>query len=547
MKPQTSSLQALKKSYDAVVIGGGHNGLVAACYLRKAGLSVAVLERRHVVGGAAVTEEIVPGFKFSRASYLLSLLRPVVYNDLELKRHGLKLHFRDPHSFTPLRGSNKSLLLGGSHEENFKQIAQFSRKDAAKYVDYDKLLFRMVDAIDPLFDVAPPSLARSGAIRLEELRSWQPVLQTLMGLRGIFSETYQLLTAPIAKVLDNWFESEPLKASLATDGLIGSTLGPHDGGTGYVLLHHVMGCLEGRKGAWAYVEGGMGAVSETLAKALRELGGEIFTESEVEKVTITNGKANGVQLKSGQAIQSKLVLSNATVRETLLNFVPAQTLDSSLLTQVKNIDYKSPVVKINVALSRIPNFAKTGDGTVQPHHRTSVHLNCETMEVLDAGHRDFVAGRVSTFPMIEMVIPSSLDKTLAPAGGHVALLFIQYAPYAVTVNWSQQQRNDFAQKVFKQIDDYAPGFSASVVGYEVLTPDVLEKTFGLTGGNIFHGGLSWDQLFFARPLSNMTGYRTPVDGLYMCGSGCHPGGGVTGAPGRLGAAAAIKDLKSGRL
>ncbi|XP_055342684.1 pyridine nucleotide-disulfide oxidoreductase domain-containing protein 2-like [Paramacrobiotus metropolitanus] len=541
MLRKRKALSDLKKRYDAVVVGGGHNGLVAACYLRNAGLDVAVLEQRPVIGGAAVTEEIVPGFKFSRASYLLSLLRPVVYNDLDLKKHGLKLHFRNPYSFTPMKGSTQSLLLGTNHQENHAQISKFSAKDADNFIRYEALLNQIVDAIDPLFDIPPPSFAGRNR-RKENYSSFKQVAKTAYSLRKVFPETYELLTAPISKVLKNWFESEPLRATLATDGLIGSSLGPHCAGTGYVLLHHVMGRLENRPGAWAYVEGGMGAVSETIGNVLEARGGHIFTNAKVTEIATSADGVRGIRLATGEEIQAPVILSNATVRKTFQEFLPNASIDSSLRTQVDNIDYASPVVKINVALSRIPDFSKAGN-KVLPHHQCSIHLNCESIDILDDAYKDFVNGKPSKKPMIEMVIPSSLDHTISPPGAHVALLFVQYLPYGISAAWSETDRNNFAKEVFKQIDDYAPGFTTSVLGYEVLTPHILEQTFGLTGGNIFHGSLNWDQLFFSRPLAKMTGYRTPVKGLYLCGSGCHPGGGVTGAPGRLSAQAVLNDLK----
>ncbi|GAU93230.1 hypothetical protein RvY_05202 [Ramazzottius varieornatus] len=428
---------------------------------------------------------------------------------------------------------------------NYHQIAQFSARDAEAFVKYEKFLNQLVDSIDPLFDVAPPrfsSNTRGLAGNWDNLQSWRELMRALGKFRGIFPDVYELITAPIAKVLNKRFESDPLKATLATDGLIGSSLGPSSAGSGYVLLHHVMGRLEGRKGAWAYVEGGMGAVAETLANVLRSAGGEIMCNHEVEQILVFDGKVEGVQLKGGEEVKAKMVLSGATVRETMLKLLPEGSLDLSVKAEVEGIDYSSPVVKINVAMSRIPDFSKSGN-IVQPHHRATIHLNSENMGMLESAHKDYIAGKPSEKPFMEMVIPSSLDPTIAPPGAHVALLFIQYIPYAVTKLWKEKERTDFAQKVFKQIDDYAPGFSASVVGYEVLTPDILESTFGLTGGNIFHGALSWDQLFFSRPSSNLHGYRTPIQGLYLCGSGCHPGGGVTGAPGRLGALTALQDFR----
>nr|XP_008104719.1 PREDICTED: pyridine nucleotide-disulfide oxidoreductase domain-containing protein 2 isoform X1 [Anolis carolinensis] len=554
------SAAAPQREYDAVVIGAGHNGLVAAAYLQKGGLKTAVLERRHIVGGAAVTEEIIPGFHFSRASYLLSLLRPQIYEELELKRHGLQVLPRDPYSFTPLledgQGGRppRSLLLGNNMAETQKQIAQFSAKDAQAFPKYEAFMSRLVSAIDPLLDTCPVDVAvlSQGSLfqRLKALQGLRTLIHAGFILGKDLPQYYEVLTAPISKILDFWFESEPLKATLATDAVIGAMASPHTPGSGYVLLHHVMGQIEGWQGAWGYVTGGMGALSQALARAATELGAEIFTEKKVAQILqSSDGKVRGVCLKDGTEVKSRLVLSNASPQLTFLELTPQDFLPAEFVQRISQFDTRSPVTKINVAVDRLPNFLaapNSSDGRPSPHHQSSIHLNCEDIQTVHQAFEDACQGRPSCRPMIELCIPSALDPTLAPQGCHVVSLFTQYTPYTLAggKQWDQQESDDYADQVFDCIEAYAPGFKASVIGRDVLTPPDLERIFGLPGGNIFHGAMSLDQLYFARPVPSYSGYRSPVQGLYLCGSGAHPGGGVMGAPGRNAARTALEDFKN---
>ncbi|XP_021496109.1 pyridine nucleotide-disulfide oxidoreductase domain-containing protein 2 isoform X2 [Meriones unguiculatus] len=514
-RAQSGAQGHLKSEYDAVVIGAGHNGLVAAAYLQRQGVNTVVFERRHVIGGAAVTEEIIPGFKFSRASYLLSLLRPQIYTDLELKKHGLKLHLRNPYSFTPMLEEGtpgkapRSLLLGTDMAENQKQISQFSRRDAQAFPRYEEFMRRLVLAIDPLLDAAPVDIAafQHGSLlqRLRALSALRPLLKAGHTLGAQLPQYYQVLTGPISKVLDHWFESEPLKATLATDAVIGAMTSPHTPGSGYVLLHHVMGGLEGMQGAWSYVQGGMGALSDAIASSATTHGASIFTEKE---------------------------------------WLPA-----AFIKRISQLDTQSPVTKINVAVDRLPNFQAAPNAPrdqPQPHHRCSIHLNCEDTLLLHQAFEDAKSGLPSQRPMIELCIPSSLDPTLAPPGCHVVSLFTQYTPYTLAGGkaWDEQEKNTYADKVFDCIEAYAPGFKSSVLARDILTPWDLERIFRLPGGNIFHGAMSLDQLYFARPVPHHSDYRCPVQGLYLCGSGAHPGGGVMGAAGRNAAHTVLRDLKS---
>ncbi|KAF7643470.1 hypothetical protein LDENG_00238760 [Lucifuga dentata] len=552
-----SSHSTLKSQYDALVIGGGHNGLVAAAYLQKGGVKTAVLERRHVLGGAAVSEEIFPGFRFSRCSYLLSLLRPHICRDLELKKHGLKVYMRDPHAFTPMleegvRGAPpRSLILGSDLTLNQTEIGRFSQKDAKAFPAFTAHLEKLAEAIHPLLDAPPVDIpgitAGSLRKRMAAAKTLTPLIKCGLKLGRNVPDLYEIITAPITKILNQWFESEPLRATLATDAVIGAMTSPNNPGSGYVLLHHVMGELEKEKGAWGYVEGGMGGVSQAIASAARSYGVDIFTEKDVGQVLVgSDGAVKGVVLKDATEIYSKVVLSNATPYVTFKNLTPQDALSPEFIRAVDQIDYTSPVTKINVAVDKLPNFlaCPTPDGKPGPHHQCSIHLNCESVEVLESAYKDAMSGRPSARPMLEMTIPSVLDPTLAPPGCHVVLLFTQFTPYHIEGReWTDQDREAYADTVFDWVERYAPGFKGSVVGRDILTPPDLERIFGLTGGNIFHGSMSLDQLYLARPLPSLSDYRSPVKGLYLCGSGSHPGGGVMGSPGWNAALTVMADLK----
>nr|XP_053643612.1 pyridine nucleotide-disulfide oxidoreductase domain-containing protein 2-like [Cherax quadricarinatus] len=539
------------RNYDAIVVGGGHNGLVAAFYLARAQKRVCVLERRHILGGAAVTEEIIPGYKFSRASYVLGLLRPIVYEDMELKRHGLKVYPRDPSSYTPLHEKNwqsgcaRSLILGPHEAQNYQQIAQFSEKDAKAYPQFESQLNRFAEALECLLDCAPPDISRfysaGFADKIKQLSALRLLAKAVSIVGKDFPKFYELMTAPASKILDQWLESEPLKATLATDSVIGSMMSPSTPGSGYVLLHHVMAQLSGVRGSWGYPEGGMGGVTQAMARAATKAGAQLFTDKQVK--TILLGKKNevvGVETEDGSQLYAKTVLSNATAHTTFLRLLPKGSLPPEFEASIKSIDYRSPVCKINVALKSLPNFKanpNNRDNSVMPHHRCTIHLNCEKTELLEESFLQASAGLIPDKPLVQMTLPSSCDPTLAPPGCHVALFFTQYVPYTLAGGcpWDENAKIEYANKIFNIVEEYAPGFKESVVGYEVLPPHELEKVFGLTGGNIFHGAMSLDQLLILRPSSMKPGPFTPIHGLLLCGSGAHPGGGVMGSPGRLAA------------
>ncbi|XP_068344069.1 uncharacterized protein [Pyrus communis] len=545
-----------KKKWDALVIGGGHNGLTAAAYLARSGLSVAVLERRHVIGGAAVTEELVPGFKFSRCSYLQSLLRPSIIKELELPRHGLKLLKGSHSSFTPCL-DGRYLLLGPNKDHNHSEISKFSKRDADAYPRYGNQLGNFCEFMDPLLDSAPPeslqcesscSVSDRFKNKMHNLMFWARCLRQAAALgQKDFVEFMDLLLSPASKVLNNWFESDVLKATLAMDSVIGTTGSVHTPGSGYVLLHHVMGETDGERGIWSFVEGGMGSVSLAIANAAKEAGAHIVTCAEVQQLLINDsGTADGVLLTDGSQVHSSIVLSNATPYKTFKELVPDNALPDGFVRAIKYSDYSSGTTKINLAVDKLPLFrsCKIGHPDAGPQHVGSIHIGSESMEEFHLAWQDAVNGLPSNRPVIEMTIPSVLDKTISPPGKHVINLFTQYTPYSPSDgHWGDTvYRESFAQKCFSLVDEYAPGFSSSIIGYDMLTPPDLEREIGLTGGNIFHGAMGLDSLFLMRPVKGWSNYKTPLKGLYLCGSGTHPGGGVMGAPGRNAARVVLEDV-----
>ncbi|KAL9327054.1 hypothetical protein ACSQ67_007699 [Phaseolus vulgaris] len=543
------------KKWDALIIGGGHNGLTAAAYLARGGLSVAVLERRHVIGGAAVTEELIPGFKFSRCSYLQSLLRPSVIKELELGKHGLKLLKRNPSSFTPCL-DGRYLLLGPDKQLNHSEISKFSLADAEAYPRYESQLENFCKFMDLVLDSPPPESVQHKLSINEKLKNkiqnsvfWASCLRHVssMGQKDMV-DFMDLLLSPASKVLNNWFEADVLKATLATDAVIGSTASVHTPGSGYVLLHHVMGETDGERGIWSYVEGGMGSISKAIGNAAIEAGAHVVTNAEVSRLLIENSSTVcGVTLADGTEVHSSIVLSNATPYKTFMELVPDDVLPNDFVRAIKHSDYSSATTKINVAVDKLPEFrcCKLDHPHAGPQHVGTIHIGSESMEEIHSACQDAASGTPSRRPVIEMTIPSVLDKTISPPGKHVINLFVQYTPYKpLDGDWQDHEyRESFAQKCFTLIDEYAPGFSTSVIGYDMLTPPDLERVIGLTGGNIFHGAMGLDSLFLMRPAKGWSNYKTPLQGLYLCGSGAHPGGGVMGAPGRNAARLALQDIR----
>jgi phytoene dehydrogenase-like protein len=560
---------AAAKAFDVIVLGGGHNGLVAAAYLSRAGKRVVVVERRAILGGAAVTEEIIPGFKFSRASYVYSLFRPQIVKDLDLHRHGLTLLPRVPSSFTPAPGAGaKSLLLGGTAEEDEREIAQFSPADAAKYREYNAWLEKYCAVMRPLLDRAPPD---PGALwpppppllstRLAHSRWWRNLQDALFlgsslaSLGPLLPGFIELLTAPASKLLSKWFstDSEMLKTTLATDAVVGAMVSPSSPGSAYVLLHHVM-C-----GTWFSVRGGMGALSQAVASAAGEAGAVLRTGVAVRRIlvegTTTCASVAGVELEDGSVLRAPVVLSTAAPSLTLgalLDDQARSALPPALRDSMRVLNTSSGSVKINLALKALPNFRcrpTPGDGSAAaPWHRGTIHFETN-MEQLEAAFRDAQGGRCSARPMVEMTLPSVLDDSLAPPGMHVCLLFVQYAPYAPLdlgpQGWDTPgAREAFAERVYSVIEEYCPGFRASIVGQDILTPLDLERIFSLVSGNISHAAMGLDQILWLRPAPGAARYAVPgIAGLYLAGAGSHPGGGVMGAAGKNAAAMALADMQ----
>jgi phytoene dehydrogenase-like protein len=525
--------------YDCIIVGAGHNGLVCAAYLARAGRKVLVLERRSIVGGAAVSEEIAPGYRASTASYLISLLLPQIERDLDLAAHGYRVLARNPSSFTPLP-DGRSLLMGPDADLNRREIGKFSARDAEAYPRYEAWLTRVAEALEPALEDIPPDLLplpvsyrrRSLGDRIRNGVRALRFHRSLKKLGADLPAALELLAGPARPILDRWFESEALKVTLATDAIIGAFAPPSAPGTGYVLLHHVMGTAGGARGVWGYVEGGMGALSEALRRAAQGAGVEIRTDAEVTRIEVGGDAVSGVRLMSGEFIAARCVASNATPEVTFRRLLEQDTLPPAFRDAVARIDYSSATMKINLAVSELPDFAcLPGHADVGPQHRGTIHVS-PTLDYLEQAYEDARAGRPSRAPVIELTIPTSVDRTLAPAGHHIVQMFVQYAPYRlVGADWDDIGA-DYAQVCIDAVNAYAPNFAASVLHRQVLTPLDLERRFALTGGNIFHGAMPLHQLFGFRPVPGWSDYRTPLRGLYLCGAGAHPGGGVSGAPGR---------------
>jgi phytoene dehydrogenase-like protein len=530
--------QGRTDTYDAIVIGAGHNGLVAAAYLAKAGLKVAVFEKRHIEGGCAVTEEKWPGFKVSTCAYVNSLFRPDIVADLELRKFGYEMLPRNPSSFTPLP-DGRYLLLGPDQRMCREQIAKFSARDAEAYPDYEAFLAEIGGVLEPVMRMIPLNFGRLG---WSDISSYLPfVLKKRALLKRRWSEIVRLLTGSAADMLNAWFESDELKATLATDAIIGANAGPGTPGTAYILFHHVMGECEGARGVWGYMRGGMGGLTQSLAKACRKHGVEIFTGAAVEKIHVRRGAAAGVILKGGVEYQAGVVVCNADPNVTFNRLIDSRELPGEFLSKVRLINYDSASIKINLALSQLPDFVACPGLDPGPQHRGTIHI-CPDMHYMDRAFADSAAGRPSGEPILECTIPSVIDDSLAPPGNQVMNIFVQYGPYQLKTGTTwDQERERFADRCLDVLARYAPNIKSAVLHREVLTPVDLEREFSLTGGNIFHGRMTLDQMFSMRPVPGFADYRTPLKGLYLCGSGTHPGGGVMGTPGLNAARQVIRD------
>jgi phytoene dehydrogenase-like protein len=522
---------------DVIVIGAGHNGLTCAAYLGMAGLRVRVLERRGVVGGAAVTEEFYPGFRNSTAAYAVSLLQPKIIRDLKLHEHGLRIVERRAQNFLP-QPDGRYLLTGEGRTES--EIAKFSARDAARYTAYQAEISNVASVLRNLVLDAPPNLVLGSFTRtMGELGKLAAIVGRLWQAGG-HRAAFDLFRKSAGEMLDGWFDSDPIKAVLGFDAVVGNLASPYTPGSGYVLLHHVFGEVNGKKGVWGHAIGGMGAITQAMAKAASEHGVRIDVCAAVREVIVERGRASGVVLEDGTPIRARAVIANVDPQQLFLTLLPGEAVSSAMLARMKTWKAGSGSFRMNVALSKLPVFsALPGAGD----HHTSGIILAPSLSYMDQAYHDCVRHGWSRKPIIEMLIPSTLDDSLAPPGAHVASLFCQHvAPQFVDGSSWDRHRETVADLMIDTVEAYAPGFKASVIARQSLSPYDLERIFGLPNGDIFHGALTLGQLFSARPMLGYADYRMPVPGLYLCGSGAHPGGGVTGAPGHNAAQAAIADL-----
>ncbi len=532
MKPQNRPQHS---RYDDVIIGAGHNGLVCAAYLARAGRKVLVLERRHLVGGAAVSEQVFPGFTFSVCSYVVSLFRPHIIRELELARHGLEIIPLDC-AFSP-HPDGRSLARWGDAAKTRREIAAFSKKDAEAGHEFGLAISRLCRAAKEIIDREAPNPTSLDPRELLKLRSFGKVLADLD--RDHRYLNLKLLTMSAVDFLSEWFESEELLAPMSVSGIIGTFLGVRSPGTAYVLLHHYMGEIDGAFRAWGFSKGGTGQVSNSIANAALAHGAEIVCDASVAQLLIKGGKTTGVVLEDGDEIRATNVISSLDPRRTFRDVVGYDNLDAEFTTQIERYKLRGSSGKVNLALDRLPEFSsRPGDG---PHLRGDIAI-APSINYLERAYDDAKYGSFSKRPYLNVVIPSLVDPSVAPPGKHVMSIFVQYAPYDLkggAHTWPQH-REAFGDTVVDTLAEYCPGLKESILHSQVLTPWDLEQDFGLSEGNIFHGELSLEQLLFLRPAAGYARYRTPIKRLWMCGSGTHPGGGIMGAPGELAAKSILR-------
>ena len=511
--------------YDAIIIGGGHNGLVAAACLARAGRKALVLERRELVGGCSVTEEIWPGYRVSTAAYLTSLLQERIVRELKLEQFGYSVDAKDPAFFSAFP-DGRHFFMWQDRERTLAEIAKFSARDAAVYPAYEDQIERISRVVERLLLTTPPHFPPHAVDFVDYLR----LVGRMQGLRAKdLVALVKIFTQSAADFLDEWFESAEVKVTLATDGVIGANGGPRSPGTAYILLHHCMGGVAGHRGLWGFVRGGMGAVSEAIAASARAGGAEIRTGAAVSRVLVRRGRAYAVVLENGEEIEAGAIASNLDPKLTFLRLCDERDLDPDFVAAIRKYRIEGTSCKINLALSGLPQFTCYPE-TPGPQHRATMHI-CPSIEYVERAWDDAKYGRPSERPLLEMTIPTLYDPSLAPAGKHIMGIFLQYAPYTLREGSWDELREPFADHIISLIEEYAPNIRAIIEHRQVLTPLDLERRFGITGGNIFHGEMSLDQMFVMRPVAGWARYRTPIQGLYLCGSGAHPGGGVMGAPG----------------
>ena len=520
---------------DVVVIGGGHNGLVCACYLARAGLRVRVLERRAIVGGAAATEEFHPGFRNSTASYTVGLLAPEIIRDLRLKAHGLRFVPRPLANFLPLSEAD-SLTIFNDDAHTAREFARFSAADAQTLPGFRAMVHEIGSVVRRQMDRTPPNvgggvadLVNAGLAAMEAKGLTMPRRRDLAGL----------FLKSVGDLLGAFFDNEHVKAALAFDAVVGNFASPYASGTAYGLLHHALGELDGVRGAWGHAIGGMGSITQAMLAEALALGVELETDAEVTDVIIEGNRAAGVTLADGTSRMAEAIAANVAPKTLYLDLVDDTHLDSEFLQRVRGIRAESATLRINVALKELPNFTCKPGGEADDHHAAGIVIG-PTLGYMERAYLDARQGAWSDAPVIEMLIPSTVDDSLAPPGHHVASLFCQHFPR--DRDWDTH-REAAADTVFAAIDRFAPNFSDSVIARAILTPADLEKRFGLPGGDIFHGAMTLDQLWVNRPVMGYAAYRGPIQGLYHCGAGAHPGGGVTGLPGRNAAREILRDRR----
>ena len=524
----------MSKKYDAIIIGGGHNGLTAAAYLAKAGRDVLVLERRHLLGGAAVTEEIFPGFKYTVCSYVVSLLRPEVIQELELYKHGLHLIPSDS-TFTPMEDGN-SIAMYPDYPSTLDEIKRHSTRDADVYVEFSNLMYELAHAVKPILGMIPPDPANPGLDGLRTLSEFGRHLQSLG--KEKFHWFTKIMTMSAYDFLAEWFETDVLIALISLNGIIGTMLGPKSPGTAYVLLHHYMGELDGALTAWGSQKGGTGAVSEAIASAARSFGADIRCNAPVTQVIIKSGQAVGVALENGEEIYAKTIVSGCDPRVTFRNLVDEKELPTDFVKAIDNFKFRGSSGKVNLALAGLPDFPAMRDKSLTGG---SMEI-CPSSDFLERAYDDAKFDDFSKRPFMDCIIPTTVDPSMAPPGKHVMSIFVQYASYNMPAHGNRdQQRDAFGDAVINTLAEFAPNIKDLILHKQVLTPWDIEQRIGLTEGNIFQGELTLDQLFFLRPAPGYSKFRTPIRNYYQCGSGTHPGGGITSGPGRLAALEILKD------
>jgi phytoene dehydrogenase-like protein len=529
-------------AYDAIVVGAGHNGLTAGAYLARAGLRVCILERRHIVGGACVTEELWPGHRVSRASYVVSMLQPKVVADLHLRDFGYDPIPLDP-PFATFAQDGSAILFPNDERRLYDELARVSRADADAMPAFEALLDRAAAFLRPLTLRPPPALGSRRPADLAEL------LREAARAAGLakrdMHEIFRLLTMSVGDLLDDWFENDAIKGAYASTGVVGVWAGPRTPGTAYNLLHHELGELDGVSGAWGHVRGGMGAISDAIAASARAAGAHIRTEAHVRSIDVEDGRVTGVTLEGGEELHARTVLSGAHPKTTVLDLVGAEHFPDEVAEDMRRYRTRGGSVKINAILSEPPRYANVDEASNQALLRTSLAI-APSIDHLERAWQDATRGVPAEAPYLEVEVPTAIDPSLTDDGSTVVTMFTQYGPHAAA-DWPDGAREAYAERCFAILAEHAPNVPGAIVHYEVLAPPDFERVFGLTGGSIFQGEQGLDQMAFARPCPELARYATPVDGLYLCGAGTHPGGGVMAAAGHNAAARVVRDLRRERL